>query len=134
MKFITLSLLALSLFCVASWGAAPPTPPLTITYKDAGKTYFVETGDTVIVDLYSQPGTGQFWCLKKVEGKAIKLDRFILEALDKEEGIKLGGRARIQFRFKAKERGISELKFMLTKAGKKQVEIEGMEVTIKVKK
>src|SRR5688572_25604476 len=89
MKYAILALFFLASYAMA---AAPPTNPLTITYKEAGKTFFVETGDTVVVDLFSQPGEGQFWCLKKVEGKAIKLDRFILEALDKEEGDKVGGR------------------------------------------
>ena len=73
MKYAILALFFLASYAMA---AAPPTNPLTITYKEAGKTFFVETGDTVVVDLFSQPGEGQFWCLKKVEGKAIKLDRF----------------------------------------------------------
>ncbi|WP_228012980.1 protease inhibitor I42 family protein [Nostoc edaphicum] len=83
-------------------------PPLTIAQADKGKTFTVDSGSVIVLNLAENPSTGYIWEIEKTDPDVIEFQNSTFYSSPTYGRTGVGGK-RI-FTFKAKATGVVRLK------------------------
>jgi len=123
-KFFVLILLYTMLMSACAPAAKPTKDPVipkqySVTETDQGKTFRLQTGDSMVLVLDSNPSTGYSWVVKSVDNPVLKLDG---EPVFKSDSSRLGATGKTTITFTTVHTGSQTLTLLYQRPFEKDID------------